>query len=130
MGPRGSSIVCVAIAAVCVLVLLEDPPPPTAMGLTVRRGEEVFQKEAMCLACHVLNGQGGQNGPPLDHVATKWIRLRGGRDEARMFFHDHLVDPVKNRVSTWGVCPPQVVSYRSLGEDKIADICEYLLTLE
>ncbi|MEK7867586.1 MAG: cytochrome c [Planctomycetota bacterium] len=95
------------------------------------RGEEVFRKEAMCLTCHALDGQGGRNGPALDHVATKYVRLKGGTQEARRFLFDHLVDPQHHRVSKglppYAPCP----SYRSaLGEEKLRDVSQYLLTLE
>ncbi len=127
MGPRGSSIVCAAIAALCAVVLLEEPPPPSPAQMAARRGEEIFHKEAMCIVCHELGGRGGQNGPRLDHVATKWIRLKGGRPEAQRFFHDHIMDAKKLGPGYCNLCVPY---RRLLDEGKIADLYEYLLTLD
>ena len=133
MGARGSAIVCVAIAILCVIVLLEEPPEPTGTELAVRRGEESFRRQAMCITCHALGGQGGRNGPSLDHVATEFTRLKGDRERAGLFFHEQLVGPASDRL-TWrgmrrycGLC----LSYRTLLLDgEIWDITEYLMTLE
>ncbi len=134
MGPRGSAVVCAAIAITCVIVLLEEPPPPTATELAVRRGDEVFRNKAMCLTCHSLDGRGGQNGPPLDHVAAMVIRMKGSRDQARQFFLDHLVDPANHPGARHRAGPPPFTScpsYRgALEERELQDIAEYLLTLE
>lgn len=131
MGPWGSAIVCVAIAALCVVVLLEEPAT-TPHVPDAKRGEEVFRREAMCLTCHQLAGRGGQNGPPLDGVATKFTKLKGGREQARNFFYNHIVDPVNNPGTEKQFYPfTQMPSFlNALGEEKIHDVCEYLLTLE
>lgn len=129
MGPRGSAIVCAAIAVLCIVVLLQEPPPPSPSQLAARRGEESFHKEAMCIVCHELGGRGGRNGPRLDHVAAKFIPLKGTRDQARQFFLDHMVDPARFRVGLPGFAP--CPSYRAgLDERKLQDLAEYLLTLE
>lgn len=134
MGPRGSAIVCAAIAVLCVIVLLEEPTPPTETELAVRRGEEVFRNKAMCLVCHSLHGRGGQNGPPLEHIEGTVSRVKGSRDQARQFFLDRMIDPAnhpgpRHRAGSFpnSPCP----SYRgALEERELQDIAEYLLTLE
>ena len=128
MGPWGSGIVCAAIVAVCLVVLLHEDDPYVPDW---KRGKQVFRREAMCLTCHQLRGSGGQNGPPLDGVATKFSDLKGGQEAARKFFHDHILDPANNPGTLKKQYPfTQMPSFLALGEDKIADVCEYLLTLE
>jgi len=128
VGPWGSGIVVAAIAALIVVVLLEEP---VARPSPAERGELSFRKEAMCLTCHILNDRGGQNAPPLDGVATKFIGLKGGRGQAKKFFHDHIIDPKNNPGTERAKYPfTQMPSFIGLGEEKIDDICEYLLTLK
>ncbi len=142
MGPWGSGIVCAAILAVCLVVLMQDCDGPEAGGAAdgqevgphppdAKIGEAIFRREAMCLTCHQLAGKGGQNGPPLDGVGKKFTELKGGREQARKFFHDHIVDPANNPGTLKKYYPfTQMPSFNSFGEGRIADICEYLLTLQ
>lgn len=138
MGPWGSSVVGVAILALVLVVLMQDcqegqvAPMPRTYVPDAKRGEEIFRGEAMCLTCHSIAGVGAQNGPDLEHVASKFIRLKGGREQARRFFVDHLIDPVNNPGTEKAKYPfTQMPSFlNSLGEEKIQDIAAYLLTLE
>lgn len=132
MGPWGSGVVWVAIAAVVLVVVLEDCSGPAPYVPDAARGRALFVEKAMCRSCHTLDGRGGQNAPDLDHVGTKFIKLKGGREQARKFFHDHLVDPKGNPGTDKAKYPftDMPTFLPGLGEEGIADVCEYLLTLE
>ncbi|MCB9683498.1 MAG: c-type cytochrome [Alphaproteobacteria bacterium] len=50
---------------------LRAPPPATAVSAVATAGRpEKFGQ--VCVACHSLGGQGGNVGPALDHVATRY----------------------------------------------------------
>ncbi len=44
-------------------------PPPPAMGATDRIANRVFATK--CVACHIIDGDGGKEGPDLTHEAKK-----------------------------------------------------------
>lgn len=45
--------------------------PKNLSGLNLQRGEKLF-KEATCLGCHKMRGQGGTVGPELTDVLKRW----------------------------------------------------------
>ncbi len=133
MGARGSTIVCLAITAVIIAVLMQDcDSSDSAHKRDPVRGKQIFDQKAMCLTCHWLGEHGGQNAPVLDHVATKFTKLKGGREQARAWFHAHLVDPVNNPGTEKKKYPfTQMPSFEhGLTPDELEDLIEYVLTLE
>lgn len=136
MGARGSTMVCLAIAAVIVAVVLQDcdcrDDAPPAAAHDPARGKKLFYEDAMCLTCHMLGERGGQNAPPLDHVATKFTKLKGGREQARAWFRAHLSDPVNNPGTEKAKYPfTQMPSFaQALPGDNLEDLIEFVLTFE
>jgi len=129
VGARGSTIVCLAITAVIIAVLLQDCD---SGGSAAQRGKQIFDQKAMCLSCHWLGEHGGQNAPVLDHVATKFIALKGGREQARAWFHAHLVDPKNNPGTEKAKFPfTEMPPFEhALDPDELEDLIEYVLSLE
>ncbi len=80
----------------------------------VSAGQRIYQENA-CSACHTISGIGGTTGPELTRVGSR-------RDRAWLI--EHFKDP--------GALVPgsAMPSFAHLGEEKLGQLSDYLLTLQ
>jgi cytochrome c oxidase subunit 2 len=96
------------------------PGTPDAM-----RGARVFARQG-CAGCHLVDGQGGQVGPDLSHVATVAATRRPGVDAAT-YLRQSVVEPNAFIVDGY----PRDVMPATYGQTippaDLADLIAYLL---
>jgi mono/diheme cytochrome c family protein len=88
-------------------------PPASASGDVVRRGEQLFKEKYPCLACHRVEGRGGEVGPDLTEVGA---RLTGA------WLVPWLQGPQR-------LDPGSPMVNLGLSESEATDIARYLLSL-
>jgi cytochrome c5 len=81
---RGVFAVCVALAALTIVVACDEPPATEP----VARGRQVYRK-LDCGRCHVIDGQGGRLGPELEHIGTV-----AGQRQSGVTAHDYIRESV------------------------------------
>lgn len=103
--------------AALVAGFLAQVPPPAGARMLI---EERYR----CLSCHSLDGFGGMNGPPLDHVGGKYRGLLGSRARALAWFVAHIEDPRGNPGSgneRWSTVEMPVYDFRPGDVQTIAE---------
>jgi mono/diheme cytochrome c family protein len=91
-----------------------DPKAKGDPNSGVERGRELFNTVG-CMACHKVNGKGGDVGPDLSD--------EGDKGRSRQWLITQIRDPKANDPQT--IMP----AYDNLSSEKVSDIVDYLMSL-
>ena len=104
--------------------IIEVPEDESITEGDAERGKEIFQQHpvAACIRCHVVDGEGGPIGPPLDGIASR---------KEEDYLRESLVDPMAQIAEGFQAevspMPPMGVLLRP---QELADVMAYLMTLK
>jgi mono/diheme cytochrome c family protein len=121
---RPISTVIATLSVIGVAFLTWRAVQTTPPALAENRAERLTAPEVVgrqlvaaqgCASCHVINGQGGSIGPPLDGIASR---------RAAAYIHSYIENPknLNPNASMPAFLPP-------LTHEQVEDITQYLLTV-
>jgi ubiquinol-cytochrome c reductase cytochrome b subunit len=120
--PISTTIAALSVIAIAFLTVraVQTTPPVLAENRAERlTATEVVGRQLVaaqgCTSCHVINGQGGSVGPPLDGIAER----RGAA-----YIHSYIENPkgLNPNATMPAFVPP-------LTHEQVEDVTQYLLTL-
>ncbi|MBI5367547.1 MAG: cytochrome c [Planctomycetes bacterium] len=71
-----------------------ETPEQAKAKVMAGKGAKLF-KAKTCNTCHMIEGWGGQNGPDMTEVHTRYTQIKGSSEAAREFYRSHIKDPDK-----------------------------------
>lgn len=104
-------------------------PAPTAPPPAVKQGGKQLFVEKGCIACHKINGEGGNIGPSLVGISGRTVELTSGQKLIRTheYLHESVIEPDAKVVKGYqaGIMPKT-----SPTADELHALAEFIASLK